>query len=128
MEGFSSPDERFITTALRRGRSWLRRTGVNTPSDDLALLAYECWRGMSELYHNGNLDEDFLVAGNVLDSYVTDHDAELLVQAVPEVAASMEGPIGGMTPEVSGVHIVLLRVVGEMRERWEDDTTYDDEA
>jgi hypothetical protein len=121
----TADNDAYIARLLRRGRRWLRLAGYSTRSDDLAFLAYECWWAMSELHHDGKLDEDYLVAGNVLDQYVTDHDAELLVQAEPEVAASMEGPIGGMTPEVSGVHVVLLRVVGTMRERWSE---HEDEA
>ena len=93
---------------------------MNSGSDDLAWLAYLCWCGMSELRRERNLDQDYLVAGDVLDDYVTDHDAELLVETVPEVAAEMCGEVGGMTAEVSAVHGVLLQVVGAMREAWEE--------
>jgi len=119
LRGVSATDD-YVKLCVRRGRGWLRRAGYGTDNDDLAVLAYECWWAMSKLNDDGNLDDDYLVAGDVLDQFVTDHDAELLVQVVPEVAASMEGPIGGMTPEVSGVHVVLLRVVGAMRETWQD--------
>ena len=111
--------ESIESVALKRGHGWLRRAGVATRSDDLAVLAYLCFEGMSEYYHAGRLEDDYEVANEVLDEYVTDHDAELLVQAVPEVAREATGEIGGMTNEVTAVHTVLLRVVGAMRESWQ---------
>jgi len=123
--GITGPGrDNFIDVALTKGRGWLRQVVVSPTavrSDDLAFLVYECWRGMSELKHDGELDDDFTVAGDVLDEWVTDHDAELLVEAIPDVAALMEGPVGGMTPEVSGVHMLLLHACGAMREKWSDD-------
>jgi hypothetical protein len=119
LERYSSPDNPWIPRSLHRGERWLLRAGVKTRNDDLAFLAYECWVGMSDLSGEDRLDDYGDVAIEVLDRYVTDHDAELLVQAVPEVAASIEGPVDGMTPEVSRVHTTLLRVLGAMRENWE---------
>lgn len=103
--------------SLAKGHQWLKRAGVQTTSDDMAFLAYECWRGMSDLERGGDLNDDYLVAGDVLDENVTDHDAELLCQLVPLVP---QPEVGGMSREVTAVHTALLLVVGEMRERWED--------
>ncbi len=119
LDGISGSGKDAVVEAMvNKGRTWLRRAGVQTRNDDLAVLAYECWRGMSDLHHDGDLDDDYEVAGDVLDLWVTDHDAELLVQVVPEVRREMGGEVGGMTAEVTAVHSVLLRVVGEMRETW----------
>jgi hypothetical protein len=111
--------EHYLTFAVRKGQHWLKLTNVKTRNDDLAVLAFMCWRGMGELHREQRLDDDYEVAGDVLD-VLTDHDCELLVEAVPELGA--EEPVGGMTPEATGVHTLLLDVVGQMRERWQEDT------
>lgn len=116
--GISSPDDMYPALFVRKGRAWQRKAGIETRSDDLALLTYLLWRGMSELSREDRLDDDYEVANDVLDGYVTDHDAELLVQVVPEIAKEVTGEVGGMTNEVTAVHTVLLRIVGTMREAW----------
>lgn len=115
-------DDQYVTFAVRKGNNWLRIAQINgSGSDDLAVLAFLLWRGMGELLNDGgDLDDDYLVAGNILDEYVTDHDAELLVQSIPALAAEVGEPVGGMTPEVTAVHTLLLDIVGTMRERWQD--------
>lgn len=111
----------FMQAALRKGRVWLRLAKIDAAGcHDLAYLAYECYWGMSSL-HPHRLDEDYIVAGEVLDRFVSDHDAELLVEIVPAIAHELGGQIGGMTREVTAVHTVLLQVCGAMRERWEAD-------
>lgn len=112
--------DKFLRIALRKGRGALRMAGIVTHSLDMQLLGYHVWRGVSELYHAGRLDDDYLVAGDVLDQYVTDHDAEILVQAVPAVAQEVGESVGGMTPEVTAVHTCLLLVAGALREKWEE--------
>lgn len=108
----------YVALLLKKGRPWLRRVGLPTTSDDLALFAALVWRKASELAHEGRLDdEDWQAASDVLDGLISDHDAELLVELIP---LSVGEPIGGMTPEVSAVYDALLEVVGGMREAWED--------
>jgi hypothetical protein len=77
-EGVIGGEEAYFRAAFKKGAILLHRAGVETRSDDLLLLAYLVYKGVSELLHQGKLDEDYLVAGDVLDLYVTDHDAELL--------------------------------------------------
>lgn len=101
----------------KRGRSCLRAVSLPTKSDDLVVLAYLCWEGMGGLFHAHALDEDWMVAGDVLDNYVRDADAELLCELVP---LTPEAPVGGMSPAVTAVHTALLCVCGAMRDRWED--------
>lgn len=121
VDGVTGTDtEAYKSLIVRKGVAWQRKVGIETRCDDLALLAYLCWRGMSELSREERLDDDYLVAGDVLDTHVTDHDAELLVEVVPEIAKEVNGEVGGMTPEVTAVHTVLLRIVGAMREAWSD--------
>jgi hypothetical protein len=122
VDGISSTDkDAYLTLLVRKGRAWQRKAGVETRSDDLALLSHLLWRGMIELFREERLDDDYLVAGDVLDEFVTDHDAELLVEVVPEIARENTGEVGGMTTEATAVHTVLLRIVGEMREAWSKD-------
>lgn len=115
--------EHYVVNGVKKGNNWLRIAGINgAGSNDLAWLSYECWRGMSHLYQKGGseyIENDWEVAGDVLDEYVTDHDAELLVELVPAIASECGEPVGGMTPEATAVHTVLLELVGSIRERWE---------
>lgn len=117
--------EAFERAALRRGRGWLKRINVPSRSDDVALLAYLAWKGMGKLYHEGDLNDDYLIAGELLDDLVTDHDAELLCELVP---LPEEAPVGGMTPHVTSVHTLLLHLVGAMREAWQARQQEGDEA
>jgi hypothetical protein len=115
--------EHYVVNGVRKGNNWLRIAGIDgSGSNDLAWLAYECWTGMSEYLHRGPefLDDDYEVAGDVLDE-LSDHDCELLVEVVPAIAREVGEPVGGMTPEATAVHTVLLEVVGAMRERWQDE-------
>jgi hypothetical protein len=120
--GVHDTDDQYVKLAVKKGNNWLRIAGINgSGSDDLAILAFLLWRGMSELYREDEtMDEDYLVAGNVLDEWVTDHDAELLAESIPAIASEVGEPVGGMTPEVTAVHTVLLDIVGTMRERWSE--------
>lgn len=111
-------DNEILKVMLRKGRYWLRQAGLPPDSDDLALLTYKCVSGMSVLKRADSLDDDYLVAGDVLDQYVSDHDAELLCELVP---LSPVEPVGSMTPEVTAVHDALLDVCGAMREAWESE-------
>jgi len=108
-------DSPILRNMRLRGRYWLGQAGLPTTSEDLVLLAFLCHQGVSELYTAGRLDEDWVVAGEVLDNYVGDHDAELLCELVPLPA---EYPVGSMTPEVTAVHTALLLVCGAMRDAW----------
>jgi hypothetical protein len=118
-------EQTYLRFAVRKGNSWLRMAGVDAAgSNDLALLAFLCWHGMSELFRLGGgeyEDRDYEVAGDVLDAWVTDHDAELLCEAIPAVSRNIGEPVGSMTSEVTAVHTVLLDVVGTMRDRWSED-------
>ena len=108
----------FIALVLKKGRPWLRRAGLPTTSDDLALFAGLVYRKASELAQADRLDdEDWQAASDVLDELITDRDAELLVELIP---LSVGEPVGSMTPEVTAVYDALLDVVGGMREAWED--------
>jgi hypothetical protein len=119
IEGWSNGiPAQFERIALRKGRGWLKRAGHATVNDDLALLAYFCWTEMSKLSHEGDLEDDYTVANDVLDTRVTDRDAELLCELLP---LDPEEPIGGMSPHVTAIHTVLLDVVGAMRETWTED-------
>jgi hypothetical protein len=102
---------------LKKGRYWLKKSGLPTRSDDLAILAYICRDGMARLTPYERQECDFEVAGEVLDGYVTDHDAELLCELVP---LAPETEVGGMTREVTAVHTALLELVGAIRETWEE--------
>ena len=113
--------EEHLAFVSKKGHGWLRKAGLRTRSDDMAFLAYQVWTGVSELKHAGRLDDDYEVANEVLDQYVTDHDAELLVEIVPEVRAQAGEQVGGMTHEVTAVHSWLLAVAAVMREAWEED-------
>jgi len=118
-DGVSGPGrDDYLTIAVSKGKNWLRKAGYTTLNHDLAALAFLCWKGMGELHREERLDDDYEVAGDVLD-LLTDHDCELLVEVVPEVEA--ETPVGGMTPEATAVHTLLLDVVGAMREAWQQE-------
>lgn len=119
-KGVQPGDTAYYRTAMVRGNLWLRKAGVETVSPDLRFLSYLVFRGMSDLVHNHqSLDDDYIVAGDVLDRWVTDHDAELLYEIIPEVRREAEGEIGSMSNEVAAVHAVLLHVAGAIRESWE---------
>lgn len=105
----------YLSLHLKRGRQVLRRLDIDAKSDDLALLAALVWRGVASL-PDERLDEDYLVAGEVLDDHVTDHDAELLVELL---GISPHDQVGGMSPEATAVHALLLEVAGYVRERRE---------
>lgn len=106
----------YFRVVLKKGRTWVRRAGHPTTSDDLAFLAYRCHAACSDLYRRHRLDDDYLAAGDVLDEFVTDHDAELLCQLLPLLPVP---PVGSMTPHVTAVHDVLLDICATIRERWE---------
>jgi hypothetical protein len=108
----------YIKVVLHRGRRALRRAGYEMNSPDAQVLAYLTERAVAQQWHDcGNADEDYLAAGDVLDKYVTDHDAELLSEIglglVPEPA------VGSMTPEVTAIHTLLLDVANATREKLE---------
>ena len=67
---------------LARGRSVLKRVGVQGVGVDLQFLAYLLWWNLSK----DNLDEDYLVVGEISDQ-VSDREAELLVEIEPALRA-----------------------------------------
>ena len=106
----------YLDWYLRGGKARLKAVGIESKSDDLAILAGLVVRGVAAL-PNQRLDEDYIVAGDVLDQYVTDHDAELLAELEPAIGGRVGEVVGGMTPEATAVHDVLLDVAAWVREK-----------
>lgn len=99
-----SMDEAY-SRMIKRGANCLRGIGFRTLSPDLNFLAYLVWNGLTE----DRWDEDYLVVGDVSD-LVSDNEAELLVELEPVLKARVSGSAGGMTPEVTALHDLLLEM------------------
>jgi hypothetical protein len=108
-----------LTNEIRKGRACLKRVAVYGASTDLALAAYLVWSKLGQFMHDGYdyEAEDFLVVGEVSDM-VTDHDAELLAEIDPAVRNRVGSPAGGMSPEVTAVHDLLLEVSYALARSW----------